>query len=59
MEFAADGAIIYFNDAAQKLALSVRKKHPRRSFAAGHRREIVRDCLQTRRSQIAAGNKNG
>jgi signal transduction histidine kinase/CheY-like chemotaxis protein len=56
MEFAADGAIIYFNEAAQKLALSVRKKSPADVLPpdiAG----IVRDCLQTRRSRLRLETK--
>jgi signal transduction histidine kinase/CheY-like chemotaxis protein len=56
MEFAADGAIIYFNEAAQKLALSVRKKSPGDVLPPDIAR-IVRDCLQTRRSRLRLETK--
>jgi signal transduction histidine kinase/ActR/RegA family two-component response regulator/HAMP domain-containing protein len=56
LEFAADGTLIYFNDAAQELALSVRKNHPRDVLPpdlAG----IVRDCLETHRSKLRLETK--
>jgi len=51
MEFAADGAIIYFNEAAQKLASSVHKKNPRDVLPLGVGR-IIRDCLETGRGNL-------
>jgi signal transduction histidine kinase/ActR/RegA family two-component response regulator/HAMP domain-containing protein len=51
LEFAADGAIIYFNEAAQKLASSVRKIHPR-DVLPPNIGEIIRDCLETRGSKL-------
>jgi signal transduction histidine kinase/CheY-like chemotaxis protein len=56
MEFADDGALIYFNEAAQKLASSVRKKNPR-DVLPPDICEIVRDCLQTRRSKLRLETK--
>ena len=51
MEFSADGTIIYFNEAAQKLTLSVHKNHPR-DFLPPDIGEVIRDCLQTGRSKM-------
>jgi signal transduction histidine kinase/CheY-like chemotaxis protein/HAMP domain-containing protein len=56
LEFAADGAIIYFNEAAQKLASSVRKNNPREVLPPDIG-EIVRDCLRTRRSKLRQETK--
>ncbi|MDD5140963.1 MAG: response regulator [Verrucomicrobiales bacterium] len=56
LEFAADGSIIYFNESAQKLALSVEKNNPREVLPpdiAG----IVRDCLEARRSKLRLETK--
>jgi signal transduction histidine kinase/CheY-like chemotaxis protein/HAMP domain-containing protein len=51
MEFTADGTMIYFNDAAQELALSISKNHPREVLPekAG---EIIRDCLAAGGSKL-------
>lgn len=51
MEFSENGAISYFNDAAQQLALSVRKKHPR-DILPPEINEIIHDCLTTGRSKV-------
>jgi signal transduction histidine kinase/ActR/RegA family two-component response regulator len=51
LEFSADGAIIYFNEAASKLALSVHKDHPRDVLPL-EIGEIVRNCLETGRSKL-------
>ena len=51
MEVTAGGTITYFNDAAQKLALSVRKNHPR-EILPDTMDEIIRDCLATGRSKL-------
>ena len=51
LEFAADGTLIYHNDAAQELALSVRKNHPREVLPSDVA-DIVIDCLKTRRSKL-------
>jgi signal transduction histidine kinase/ActR/RegA family two-component response regulator/HAMP domain-containing protein len=51
MEFAEDGTMIYFNAAAQQLAHSIEKNHPREVLPekAG---EIIRDCLATGKSRL-------
>jgi signal transduction histidine kinase/ActR/RegA family two-component response regulator/HAMP domain-containing protein len=49
MELTAEGAITYYNDAAQKLASSVNREHPR-SILPANIHDIVRDCLEARRS---------
>jgi signal transduction histidine kinase/ActR/RegA family two-component response regulator len=56
LEFAADGTVTYFNEAVQKLALSVRKNHPR-DVLPPDIGEIVRDCLETRRSKLRLETK--
>jgi signal transduction histidine kinase/ActR/RegA family two-component response regulator len=56
IEFADDGAIIYFNEAAQKLALSVGKNHPR-DVLPEDICVIVHDCLATRRSWLRLETK--
>ncbi|HEY4953142.1 MAG TPA: ATP-binding protein [Verrucomicrobiae bacterium] len=51
MEFSAEGEIIYFNEAALKLALSVNQNHPSKVLPpdiCG----IVRDCLETGQSKL-------
>jgi signal transduction histidine kinase/ActR/RegA family two-component response regulator len=56
LEFNADGEIIYFNDAALKLAYSVRKKQPRDVLPA-EIGGIVRNCLETGRSKLRLETK--
>jgi signal transduction histidine kinase/ActR/RegA family two-component response regulator len=56
LEFSADGTIIYSNEAAMKLALSVRKNHPREVLPADIG-EIVRNCLETGRSKLRLETK--
>jgi nitrogen fixation/metabolism regulation signal transduction histidine kinase/ActR/RegA family two-component response regulator len=51
MEFANDGTLTYFNEAAQKLALTVNKNHPREVLPE-HADEIVQDCLSSGRSRL-------
>jgi two-component system, cell cycle sensor histidine kinase and response regulator CckA len=51
LEFAADGTIIYFNDAAQELAVSVGKTHPREVLPP-EIGGVLRDCLATSRSRL-------
>ena len=51
MEFAEDGTINYFNDAAQQLALSVQKKHPAR-FCPLRSNDIINDCLASGQSRV-------
>ena len=51
MEFSRDGTILYFNEAALQLALSVRKNHPRDALPSNIV-QIVRECLATGRSQL-------
>jgi len=50
LELAADGAVNYFNAAAQQLALSNGKSHPREILPENFS-EIAADCLQTGRSK--------
>jgi signal transduction histidine kinase/HAMP domain-containing protein/ActR/RegA family two-component response regulator len=50
MELDADGNITYYNDAAQKLALTVRKNHPR-EILPDKIEGIIRECLSTGRSK--------
>ena len=56
LEFGADGAILYFNEAALKLAHSVRKKHPG-DVLPPEIGEIVRECLETGRSKLRLETK--
>jgi signal transduction histidine kinase/CheY-like chemotaxis protein/HAMP domain-containing protein len=56
LEFAADGEIIYFNEAAQQLAFSVHKNHPR-DVLPSDIGGIVRDCLETGRSKLRQETK--
>jgi two-component system, cell cycle sensor histidine kinase and response regulator CckA len=58
MEFSAEGEITYFNDAAQKLALSVQKDHPR-EILPENAKKIVRDCLVSARSRMNLETKIG
>jgi signal transduction histidine kinase/ActR/RegA family two-component response regulator len=51
MEFSSGGEIIYFNEAALKLAVSVRKNHPRDMLPL-ETGEIIHDCLQTCLSKL-------
>jgi PAS domain S-box-containing protein len=43
-EFAADGSLTYFNDAAQEMALSLGKEHPL-AILPERTTEVVKDCL--------------
>ena len=56
LEFAADGTLIYFNDAAQALAASVGKNHPR-DILPPDITDIVHNCLETRRSKLRLETK--
>ena len=51
MEFAADGTMTYFNEAAQKLALAINKNHPR-DVLPEHAGEIIHECLTADRSRL-------
>jgi len=51
MEFSENGTISYFNDAAQQLASSVQKNHPRDILPA-EISDIIHDCLATGRSKV-------
>ncbi len=51
MEITENGTIGYFNDAAQQLAVSARKKHPREVLPA-EIRQIVQDCLINGQSKV-------
>jgi two-component system cell cycle sensor histidine kinase/response regulator CckA len=56
MEFAADGTMIYFNDAALKLALSVEKNHPREVLPENVS-ELAHDCIESGRSKLRLETK--
>ncbi len=56
MEFAGDGTMVYFNDAAQQLALSIEKNHPREVLPE-NADEIIRDCLATGKSRLRLETK--
>jgi signal transduction histidine kinase/ActR/RegA family two-component response regulator len=56
MEFAADGAMTYFNEAALKLALTIGKNLPS-EILPEHANEIVRDCLSSGRSRLRLETK--
>ncbi len=49
MEFSPDGTMIYFNDAAMNLALSVEKNHPR-DVLPENVSELTQDCIASGRS---------
>jgi nitrogen fixation/metabolism regulation signal transduction histidine kinase/CheY-like chemotaxis protein len=51
MKLAADGTLLYFNDAAQQFAVAVEKKHPGEILPANIK-QIVEDCLHTGRSKM-------
>ena len=51
MEFSEDGTINYFNNAAQQLALSVQKNHPR-DVLPGEIKDIIHECLTTERNEM-------
>jgi len=51
MEFSPDGTMIYFNDAAMKLALSVEKNHPREVLPENVS-ELTQDCIASGRSKL-------
>ena len=51
MEFADDGTMIYFNAAAQRLALSIGKNDPHEVLPE-KAHEIIRECLATGKSSL-------
>jgi signal transduction histidine kinase/ActR/RegA family two-component response regulator len=51
MEFTADGTMVYFNDAAQQLAHSIEKNHPREVLPE-NADKIIRECLATDKSKL-------
>ena len=51
LEFAADGSITYFNDAAFKLASSIHRNHPH-DLLPPDIEETIRNCLATGRSKL-------
>ena len=56
LELTADGGLTYFNEAAVKLARSVRKQHPRYVLPPDIG-GIVADCLETGRSRLHVETK--
>src|SRR5207244_149283 len=51
LEFSADGALTYFNDAAQQAAGLLGRKHPREILPPGVK-DIIKTCLQTAKSTV-------
>ncbi len=51
LEFAPDGSITYFNEAALRLASAVGRSHPSEVLPPDVQ-EIVRNCLETRQSRL-------
>jgi len=58
MEFSAEGEMTYFNDATQKLSLSVQRAHPR-EILPENTSNIVRECLISGRSKMNLETKIG
>lgn len=58
MEFSADGELIYFNEAARKLALSIEKDHPS-EILPENAKKIIRECLVSGRSKMNLETKTG
>ena len=56
MELTANGTITYFNEAAQQLALSVRKNHPREILPPDINR-IIHECLASGQSKVRLETK--
>jgi signal transduction histidine kinase/ActR/RegA family two-component response regulator len=56
LEFAADGGLIYFNEAASKLARSVNHGHPRDVLPTDIG-AIVRECLESGQSRLRLETK--
>jgi len=51
LEFAADGSLTYFNDAAQEMARSLKKNHPQ-SILPLNTANIVKMCLSTGQNRL-------
>ncbi len=51
LEFAADGSLTYFNDAAQEMARSLKKNHPQ-SILPLNTATIVKMCLSTGQNKL-------
>jgi|GEM_PF-506378 len=58
LELAADGAVNYFNDAAEKLATALGRSHPGQILPEALP-EIVQDCLMTGQNQTGLISKTG
>lgn len=58
LEFAADGELIYFNEAAWKLSHGAHKDHPREILPEANQ-TIVRECLESGESRRAETKING
>jgi signal transduction histidine kinase/CheY-like chemotaxis protein len=56
MEFTADGTMVYFNDSALQLALSIGKNHPREVLPE-RTDEIIFDCLATGKGKLRLETK--
>ena len=51
LEFAADGSLTYFNDAAQEMARSLKKNHPQ-SILPLNTANVVKMCLSTGQNRL-------
>jgi PAS domain S-box-containing protein len=58
LEFAADGSLTYFNDAAQEMARSLKKNHPQ-SILPLNTATIVKMCLSTGQNKLHHDTNHG
>ena len=58
LEFAADGSLTYFNDAAQEMARSLKKNHPQ-SILPLNTANVVKMCLSTGQNKLHLDTNNG
>jgi PAS domain S-box-containing protein len=58
LEFAADGSLTYFNDAAQEMARSLKKNHPQ-SILPLNTPTIVKMCLSTGQNKLHHDTNHG
>ena len=58
LEFAADGSLTYFNDAAQEMARSLKKNHPQ-SILPLNTATVVKMCLSTGQNKLHHDTNTG
>ncbi len=58
LEFAADGSLTYFNDAAQEMARSLKKNHPQ-SILPLNTANVVKMCLSTGQNRLQLNTNIG